>query len=168
MYRSQYIHTHQYPHQETGSFRIKISGWITSASEYMYCTHDSIDISIYFISTSEDVDVRCPVDEVTEEECEGEEFPGQHIDIFRYTDICRYFIYAWTRCRWSVGTPGCRCTARSPAAACRRWRPSPWSPRPRPRSPPSPGQLCPASLGTRSGVCCRDTNGISISRALEL
>ena len=50
----------------------------------MYCTHDSMDISIYFISTSEDVDVRCPVDEVAEEEGEGEELPGHRRYIYRY------------------------------------------------------------------------------------
>ena len=44
----------------------------------MYCKHDSIDTSIYLIFTSGDIDVRCQVDEVAEEESEGEEFPGHH------------------------------------------------------------------------------------------
>ena len=69
------------PHlkQAHSAFRIKISclSKYEVASEHKYCTG-------YFISTSEDVNVRCPVDEVAEEEGEGEELPGHHRYIYRY------------------------------------------------------------------------------------
>ena len=72
------------PHlkQAHSAFRIKISclSKYEVASEHKYCTG-------YFISTSEDVNVRCPVDEVAEEEGEGEQLPGhrRYVDIL---DIC--------------------------------------------------------------------------------
>ena len=60
----------------------------------MYCKHDSIDTSIYLIFTSGDIDVRCQVDEVAEEESEGEEFPGHHryIKIFTGCPLSGYKI----------------------------------------------------------------------------
>ena len=58
-----------------------------------YCPHNQFLILVlhitfsFFLLTSEDVDIRCPVDEVTEEEGEGEQLPGhrRYVDIL---DIC--------------------------------------------------------------------------------